>query len=276
MKKSRKMVAIKANSKYVVKDKLISSRPSDHSIKPVACSFNPNTHQYKFDTSFTNIKLGRIASWSTVFGTKPVYVKKLDGYVQGTCGKECGNKKTGCEAFCYVDKSYWKPGVVYGHARNTMGLRVAPEKVFSDLDKQLSNARSYDTIRLNQSGDLESENEFLMWCRLAEKHPKFKFYIYTKQYKYVERALLAGMAPDNFQINYSVWHKKGLTEFNKVKHLKNVSAFVYDDGELYIDIEKKNYCHAYNEQGKLDHSKSCSKCGKCFNHLFKVIGCKAH
>lgn len=276
MKKVRKQVAIKAQSKKSVKDMLISSRPTDHSIKSVKCAFDPTNYNFKFDTNFDNRKLGKIASWSTVYGTKPVYVKRLNGYVQGTCGKECGNKKDGCEQFCYVDKSYWKPNVVYGHAKNTMGLRVAPEKVFASLDKQLSRAKSFKTIRLNQSGELESENEFLMWCRLAQKHPKFRFYIYTKQYKYVERALLSGMTPMNFQVNYSIWHKKGLAEFEKVKHLPNVSAFVYDDGELYVDIPKENYCPAYDADGHLDKEQSCFRCGKCFNHRFKIVGCKDH
>lgn len=276
MKKVRKQVAIKAKSKESVKNMLISSKPTDHSIKPVKCEFDPENHNYRFDTNFDNRKLGRIASWSTVYGTKPVYVKRLNGYVQGTCGKECGNKKDGCEAHCYVDKSYWQPSVVYGHARNTIGLRVNPEKVFKDLDLQLSRSKVIDKVRLNQSGEIENENEFLMWCKLAQKHPNVKFYIYTKQYKYVERALLAGMAPMNFQVNYSIWHKKGLAEFEKVKHLKNVSAFVYDDGETYIDIPKNNYCKAYDDNGKLDKTKSCAICGKCFNHLFKVIGCKDH
>lgn len=272
----KNFVAIRANSKKSVNSQLISIRPTDHSIKCNNTVFNPMNHRFVFDTNYDNIKLGRIASWSTIYGTKPVYVKKMNGYVQGTCGKECGNKKDGCEEHCYVDKSYWKPAVVFGHARNTIGLRKVPEKVFKDLDLQLSRSKVIDKVRLNQSGDLESENEFLMWCRLAQKHPNVKFYIYTKQYKFVERALLAGMAPMNFQVNYSVWHKKGLTEFNKVKHIKNVSAFVYDDGELYIDIPKNNYCKAYDESGKLDRSKSCAICGKCYNHLFKVIGCKDH
>lgn len=276
MKKIRKQVAIKAKSKKSVKDNLISSRPADHSIKVNNTVFEPANHKFVFDTNYNNIKLGRIASWSTVYGTKPIFVKLLNGYVQGTCGNECGNKKDGCEQHCYVDKSYWKPAVVLGHARNTIGLRTAREKVFNDLDKQLTRSKVIDKVRLNQSGDLESEDEFLMWCRLAQKHPKVKFYIYTKQYKYVERALLAGMAPMNFQVNYSIWHKKGINEFNKVKHIDNVSAFVYDDGKLFIKVPEKSYCKAYDEKGKLDHNVSCAKCGKCYNHLFKVIGCKEH
>ena len=274
--KLRKQIAIKATSKAAVKDQLISIKPSDHSMKPVPCDFDPNKHEFRFVTKKgNNVKLGNIASWSTVYSAKPVFIKYMNGYVQGTCGKECSNKN-GCEKACYVDRSYYKPCVPYGHAMNTIGLRTAREKVFADLDKQLTKSRTISMVRLNQSGDIESENEFLMWCRLAEKHPNVKFYIYTKQYKHVERPLLNGMVPNNFQINYSIWHKHGVEDFNRVKHIKNVSAFVYDDGELYMNIPKADYCAAYDDKGHMNHKITCAVCKKCLNGKTKVIGCKAH
>ena len=61
-----------------------------------------------------------------------------------------------------------------------------------------------------------------------------------------------------------------------VKHVKNVSAFVYDDGELYMDIPKADYCAAYDDKGHMNHKITCAVCKKCLNGKTKVIGCKAH
>ena len=96
-------------------------------------------------------------------------------------------------------------------------------------------------------------------------------------YDVVIPALLAGNVPENMTVLISIWHKFGVNEFEKVKNLPNVKAFVYDDNYKYgfvIDT----YCKAYDEHGKLDHNITCDKCKKCFNRLnnCKVIGCKAH
>ncbi len=271
----KNFVAIRAKSKKSVNGQILSLKPGDRSVAVDKTKFDPNKHTFRLDTSYDNIKLGKMASWSTVYGTKPIFVKRMNGYVVGTCGQECG-KKGACEEVCYVDKSYWKPDVVFGHARNTIGLRQTPEKVFKDLDQQLTRSKTITTVRLNQSGELESTEEFLRWCLFAKRHPNVKFFIYTKQYKYVETPLLDGLVPKNFRINYSIFKKHGVVEFNKVKHLENVSCFEYDDGKgVEIPIAKKDYCPAYMD-GKLNHDIPCNVCRKCIDRNVKCIGCKSH
>lgn len=238
-----------------------------------------NMNQFKFLPN-GNIKLGAaIWSWSTLMGDYDYYV---DGQkIKGTCGN-CG----ACKNDCYVKASYNIHGksVIPSHAKNTIGLRENLAEVLRQLDQQITRRNSsknprtkrIDTVRLNQSGEIENENQFFMWCELAVHHPEVKFYIYTKMYDIVTPILEAGGVPENLVVLYSVWHDVGVNEFKRVAHIKNVKAFVYDDGRL--DITPDTYCMAYDAAGHLDHDITCDKCQKCFkpNLKRKIIGCKAH
>lgn len=238
---------------------------------------NPNKFQFLPNG---NIKLGAaIWSWSTLMGD---YSYNVDGVeISGTCGN-CG----ACKKDCYVVSSYNIHGksVIPSHAKNTNGLRYNMGEVFRQLDEQITRrnnsknkrTKKIELVRLNQSGEIETEEQFYMWCMLAERHPETKFYIYTKMYEIVTPVLLAGLVPANLVVLFSIWHDVGVKEFKAVAHLENVKAFVYDDGEL--NIEPDTYCKAYNDSGKLDHNITCDKCQKCFNAKLtkKVIGCKAH
>lgn len=235
--------------------------------------FNKDTFKYRFLRD-GNIKLGdSMATWSTLMGSKNVRIPELGFDVKGTCGN-C----EGCEKDCYVKKSYRYPSVKYSHARNTIGLREAVDKVFTDLDRQLTRAKKkIKIVRLNQSGELESEDQFGRWCKLAASHPETKFYIYTKMYDYVIPGLISGKVPSNFVVLFSVWHEVGKAEYEMVKHLKNVKAFIYDDG-AELAVKPTVYCAAYDEHGKLNHDETCQKCGKCYVPVetWKEVGCKAH
>lgn len=236
-------------------------------------TFTAQTFKYSFLRN-GNIKLGdSMATWSTLMGSHDINIPELGQAVKGTC-QNCA----GCEKDCYVKKSYRYPSVKYSHARNTLGLRNAIDKVFKDLDAQLKKAKNkIKIVRLNQSGELENEDQFGRWCRLAENHPETKFYIYTKMYDLVIPGLLAGKVPSNFTILFSIWHDQGAAEYEMVKHLKNVKAFIYDDGED-LTVEPKVYCAAYDSNGKLNHEETCQKCGKCYVNVdaWKEVGCKAH
>lgn len=236
--------------------------------------FNPKTHKYCFNLS-GNTKVGRIATWSTLMGDytyKGMSGKLKD--ITGTCGN-CG----ACKAGCYVRSSYRFPSVVYSQAVNTWGLRNELDKVESDLAEVIER-RKIGIVRINQSGELENEEQMAMWCRLASKFSDVKFYIYTKMYDIAEKFLKNGLVPSNFTINYSVWHGVGVKEYEKVKSFPNVKAFVYDDG-VDMELPTKCYCPAYKVIGKsgkakMDHSVTCETCGLCIDSKVKVIACHDH
>lgn len=228
-----------------------------------------------------NIKLGKAIDTFSKLYSDNVF-NTIYGPVLGSCeSRFC----SGCKGSCYVKKSYnsknvFRPSVLTGHARNTIAIRNDIEKAFDDIRNQIKRARRpYTIIRVHQSGELESTTEFLSWCKLATEFPRITFYIYTKAFPYVIPALLCGKVPNNFKINLSIWHEYGIKEYNLVKHLPNVKAFIYDDKTFNyaaagIDID--TYCYAYDEHGKMNHDITCERCKKCFNESAKTIGCYDH
>lgn len=229
-----------------------------------------------------NIKLGNTWNFSTVYGDeiKSIIYNGTEYTARGTCGNNC----KGCKNDCYVRKSYRYPSVLYSHIRNTIAIRTNPAAAFNDLETAIEKARvKPDIIRINQSGELESKAMLTGWCEMAKRHPKIKFWLYTKAYNIAIPALLAGQVPENMTVLISVWHNFGTKEFSKVAHLENVKAFVFDDGYKYkkAGLEIQTYCKAYTMQaGKmtLNHNITCDKCKKCFNRSAgcKVIGSLPH
>lgn len=232
--------------------------------------FNPKQYTYHFNIG-NNVKLGDgVASWSTLKGDDLLLIPKLNRRVRGTC-RNCEY----CTKDCYVNKSYnrYPKSAMYGHAVNTIGLRTCPSKVFRDLDHQLSTTNRFNVVRINQSGDIENMQELEMWLTLALLHPKFTFYLYTKQFKLAVDFINGNTLPANFHINFSIWHEHGVNEYFQVETNPNVHAFVYDDGETYIDSTDR--CIAYIN-GKLNHSITCERCKKCYRSGVRVIYCTSH
>lgn len=226
-----------------------------------------------------NIKLGNnplFGSWSTMKGGDDEirYVNKYEGYCSGTCG-ECAKH---CSKSCYVNVSYRYGSVIQRHAVNAVYIKEDLKKTFEILDDQLSRKKEkFQIIRINQSGELTGYKELKAWVDLAIKHPETVFYVYTKNYKAVKKLIDSKLeVPNTFTILISIWHKQGVKEFDKWKHLPYIKAFVYDDGEMYVTPQ--TYCKAYDDKGKLNHDISCEKCRKCFNrnNNHKIIACKDH
>ena len=226
-----------------------------------------------------NVKLGgSVWTYSKTYSDKAFFVDAFGGYVTGSCIGYCD----GCRNACYVAKSYRYGSVILNHAINTCGIRYDLDKVYNDLRNQLLRARKKPVqVRIDQSGELMSHEEFLMWCELAKEFSDIAFYVYTKAYDIVIPTLLSGSVPGNLTVLISVWHEFGIREFFTVAHLNNVKAFVYDDHTFDYSacgLIKQTECKAYGEDGKLDHNITCEKCKKCFNRLacHKVIFCNAH
>lgn len=226
-----------------------------------------------------NIKLGgSIWSYSSLMGDDSIYIDRLGFSVKGTCGGFCG----ACKEKCYVRKSYRYTCVKFGHARNTLAMRQDPARAGEELSGYITRAKNKPVAcRLDQSGEIESYEQLLAFIRVAADHPETPVYVYTKAYDIVIPALLDGIVPENLIILISIWHEYGLDDYNKVKHLPNVKAFVYDDGLFDYSaagLESTTTCKAYGADGKLDHKITCARCKKCFKarDSWKVIFCKDH
>lgn len=231
-----------------------------------------------------NIKLGSsIGTISKLAGNHDYLVwddRDFPEHITGSCGefcKECGNRSG-----CYVFKSYRYGSVIKGHARTTAALREDIGKAFIEMDKQLSRKRKpFSVVRINQSGELESEKELLWYMWLSRRHPDTKFFFYTKAFKYLFSALdviTEKGIPENMTILISIWHEYGIQEYEKLKDIPGIKAFVYMDNfdYQYYGIKPETFCPAYDESGKMDHNMTCDKCRKCFDRKCKIIGTYPH
>lgn len=254
-------------------------------------------------TQADNIKLGDMGSWAMLFGNCNWYIPEIDTICKGTCGKHC----TGCfdsknvkNSPCYVAKSYVKYtnrnsdgtignikknkcSVKLGHAYRTIAMTKYRDELFDRLNKQLTNKKKkFKIIRINESGELTCYEDLELWCRLATRHSETIFYLYTKNYDAVQKAIDNDIIPANLYINISVWHENGIKSYNNMKDHKQIRAFVFVDKEWNVEKYKRNgldvtsMCGAYDKNGKMNHAVTCEKCGKCFSNKNKCVGCYEH
>lgn len=271
------------------------------------CMYKNGGDLMRFNRS-GNMKLGHLWSFSKLMG-EDVYVLEFENgvklTVQGSCAgccESCGvwiidEDGTKHRPPCYVAKSMRYKTVIASHAINTHNMRTNPEACFEDARGQLTRARNKPAaVRIDQSGELETLEELNGWAGLAEAFPFIPFYVYTKRLDMVGPWLLAreaaGTLPENLVVLVSVWHEYGLEWFARLRHLKNVKAFVYMDpnkpnGWGADEYERhglhiQTTCAAYKPDSKgrmkLNHDITCEACKKCFllADWCQVIGCLDH
>lgn len=257
----------------------------------------------KGGTSKDNIKLGDMGSWAMLFGNCDWYIPELNVTVKGSCGDHC----KGCfdvdnpkSSPCYVAKSYVKYtkrnddntigniqtnkcSVKLGHAYRTIAMTTFRGDLLVSLDKQLTNKRKkFEVVRINESGEITCYEDLALWCELAKRHPETIFYIYTKNYKAVKKALTNDVISSNLYINISIWHQLGISAYLEMKDNPQIRAFCLVDNEWtkerYISkgIEITSMCAAYDAKGKMNHNVTCDKCKKCFSNNNRCVGCYEH
>lgn len=224
-----------------------------------------------------NIKLGtRVWTFSTLNRDDSYIITDADYNtytINGTCAHYCN----GCKIACYVNKSYRYTSVIKCHAENTIAIRSDLHLAFLQLRLQIDHARIKPSqIRFNQSGEIISKEMFQEIQSLARDYPYIKLWLYTKAYDLIVDDI--ANTPDNMTVNYSVWHESGINEFRTLRKLSpRVACFAYCDGFKYPDdIAPRVMCPAYDENGKIDHSKTCDKCGLCMIGKGLQIGCYDH
>lgn len=254
-------------------------------------------------TIANNIKLGHMGSWSMLFGNIEWFIPQLECYVKGTCsGYCCGcfNPEDPGKSPCYVAKSYVKytnrneDGTIgdivknscmvkLGHAYRTIAMTMFRDDLYKSLDKQLTNKKKkFEIIRINESGELTCYEDLKLWCDLANAHRETIFYLYTKNYDAVRKAIKNDIIPYNLFVNISVWHNNGIKEFLEFKENAQIRAFVLIDEEWSREeyalhgLVVTGMCGAYDSNGKMNHNVTCEKCRRCFNRKNAVIGCFEH
>lgn len=254
-------------------------------------------------TAADNVKLGNMGSWAMLFGNCSWYIPELDINVAGTCGEHCRgcfNAENPRCSSCYVVKSYIRHtkqnedgtvgdiiknrnNIKKGHAYRTIAMTMFRKDLLLSLDNQLTNMKKkLQTVRINESGELTCYEDLELWCELANRHKETIFYLYTKNYKVVRKALINGIVPSNLFINISVWHQYGIDEYLEMKDHPQIRAFCLIDKEwtredyLAKGVEITSMCGAYDENGKMNHNVTCDKCKKCYSCSNKCVGCCEH
>lgn len=226
-----------------------------------------------------NMKTGlAIGTISKLYGDDYWFIPRLGITVKGTCSGCCG----GCKGSCYVAQSYRYSSVKYSHAVTTIAQRENILQFWQDVSSQISRKRNpFEFLRGNQSGELESDEEFLGYCKIAREHPDLIVYLYTKRYDIVARNI--DMIPTNFMVNLSIWGNYGIEEYrNLSKKSDRIKAFVYLTREFTTEwyaskgIFVEAICGAYDRNGKMNHAVTCDKCKLCMNPRVKVVGCYDH
>lgn len=257
----------------------------------------------KKGTATDNIKLGNMGSWAMLFGSCEWYVPELEVTVKGTCGQYCQgcfNPENPKCSPCYVAKSYVKYtkrnddgtigdiqknkcSVKLGHAYRTIAMTMFRDDLLLSLDKQLTHMKKkLEVVRINESGEFTCYDDLAMWCELSRRHPETVFYVYTKNYKAVRKALINAIVPSNLFINISIWHQLGINDYLEMKDHPQIRAFILVDTEWTREryysygIEIDSMCAAYDENGKMNHNVTCDKCKKCFSNNSRCTGCFEH
>lgn len=135
-----------------------------------------------------------------------------------------------CRAVCFAKQGTYRfPAVKASRMANldaTMG-----DGFVADMITALKRRRSFNTIRIHDSGDFYSQEYYNAWCEIARAFPDRIFYAYTKS---LNLDLWSGK-PDNLRITQSLggrWDK--LVDLSK-PHSRIFATHAAREAAGYVD-----------------------------------------
>lgn len=205
-----------------------------------------------------NTKMGNIPNFNTLPGNKPLRMK--DGMlltnINGTCGKHCGECFHDCYAVRFIKVHH--NVCVKSYAANTIIMRHNPDKLRNAL-KEYCNKNIVKYFRFHTSGELESVEQFQLYCDIAKDNGDVIFYIYTKAFDILEDWLEVNrVLPKNMVVNLSQWNDNLRFVSDRLKQQCNI--FAYDDGEM--DLSYMKHCPAVDKNGR-ETGITCAECRRC-------------
>jgi len=229
--------------------------------------------QLHISISKGNGKLGNIPQFNTLPGDEPLRNSKgqLMTNITGTCKGRCA----ACKSACYAIKSalFHHNSVIAAWGKNTVIMRNDPDKVRTEINEYCKkNIVRY--FRLHTSGEIESVNQFKLYCNICSDNPDIVFYIYTKAFDTIidymetyDRTL-----PENLVINMSVWHDNLQTCQHEMSELDREvfkslldqsNLFVYDDHTDAVGaFANLPHCPAIDKSGH-ETGITCAQCRRC-------------
>lgn len=124
----------------------------------------------------------------------------------------CTNCKE-CMFLCYDIKAclQYPDTVIDARMRNTVLLRRDRKEFFKRIEDKISRRKKNKFFRWHVSGDIIDIDYFSEMVAIASRHPDFKFWTYTKNYKVVNEYVrthgnnIKAAIPENFSIMFSEW-----------------------------------------------------------------------
>lgn len=118
-----------------------------------------------------------------------------------------------CKHFCYDIKAclQYPDTVINARMRNTVLLKKDRKLYFETIEKRISRRRTNKYFRWHVAGDIVDLDYFANMVAIAERHPDFIFWTYTKNYGIVNQYVAEHggnrkkAIPHNFSIMFSEW-----------------------------------------------------------------------
>jgi hypothetical protein len=109
---------------------------------------------------------------------------------------------TACKAVCYAKQGRYVMGAARDNRLSNLDESQAPAFV-ADMIRSLRASRSFNVVRVHDSGDFYSQEYLDRWYEIARAMPNRIFYAYTKR---MDLDLWSGK-PDNFRLVQSLGGK---------------------------------------------------------------------
>ena len=119
----------------------------------------------------------------------------------------CANCKE-CKSYCYDIKAclQYPETVIDARIRNLVILQKDREEYFHRIEQAISRRRKNKFFRWHVAGDIVDVDYFDHMVKIAERHPDFRFWTYTKCYAVVNAWVADhGTVPENLSVMFSEW-----------------------------------------------------------------------
>lgn len=122
--------------------------------------------------------------------------------------QDCGHNCKYCLGICYDIKAccQYSNTVLPARIRNSVMARLYRDEFFAQIDRAISRRKKNKMFRWHVAGDILDYNYFCRMCKIANDHPDFVFWTYTKMYWVVNRYIAEnGSLPENLSVMFSEW-----------------------------------------------------------------------
>lgn len=124
----------------------------------------------------------------------------MDYFKEHKCCMNCSR----CSGLCYNNKFEAQyPQKAISELRILLAYITDRPALSAKIIRTAKRSKS-GYFRINQNGEIHSEEMLCMWTYIALKCPEIEFYTYTKSYELFEEHLKNNDLPANFHVNMSV------------------------------------------------------------------------